>query len=251
MTKTFSLLAVLSSTTILVHSQRNNAPINIIDPGMQTDPKLDAIAFQIENLDNEVAPRRFSGIMDMIYGVVDTSYSRKVLATMVENYGCHCFVDDSRIPGGKGPPVDQQDSLCRKLSQCHSCVSLDYQNHKKKCDPDVGNYRYTIDGSLKTISCDDQKNKDPCKRNACECDKNFALEFAKIWDDATFNRYFWKNKFNIKAGTPTFDMDASCQVTSFGNPKNECCGGYPERKPFNSVLYDCCADGSVKAIGSC
>lgn len=247
MTKLFSLSSTglaLFSSSLFVQSQ---SP----DPGMHTDPQMDSIAYQIESLENDVDPRRFSGIMDMIYGVVNTSYSRKVLATMVENYGCHCFIDNSRIPGGKGPPVDQQDSLCRKLSQCHSCVSLDYQNHKKKCDPDVGNYRYTIDGTLKTISCDDQKNKDPCKRNACECDRNFALEFAKIWDDSTYNRYFWKNKFNIKAGTPTFDMDSTCQVTSFGSPKNQCCGSYPERKPFNSVLYDCCADGSVKSVGSC
>lgn len=209
---------------------------------------LNSITSEIENSNDVLDARRFTGIMDMIYGVVNTVYSRKVLSTMIENYGCHCFVDGSRMAGGKGQPVDDQDALCRKLAQCHTCVGID---HTQKCDPDIGNYRYTIDGTLKTISCDDQKNKSPCKRNACECDRLFALEFSKMWDDGSFNKFYWKNKHNIKAGNPTFKKEQRCQVTNFGNPKDECCGKYPERRPYNSVLYECCSDGKVRATGSC
>lgn len=204
---------------------------------------IDEIAKQI---DGEITPRKFRGVMDMFYGVSNTKYSRAVLAAFVRNYGCHCFQEQEKIVGGRGKPVDEQDSLCRRLQQCHTCVAMDHTN---KCDPDVGNYRYTIDGTLKTISC--SENTDNCKRNACECDKAFALDFAAIWDDNKFNRYYWKNKYNLKAGNPTFDMEETCKITGFGSPKDECCGEYPSRKPYNSVLYQCCEDGSVKSVGSC
>jgi len=215
----------------------------------ETDSSLEAIAMLIED---EPDPKKFLGIVDMMVGVTTTKYSRKALSSFIKDYGCHCFTQDpltkATIVGGKGAPVDAQDTLCKKLAQCHACVAQDY-NFKKKCDPDVGNYRYNVDPVLKAISC--QGNNDPCKRNACECDKHFALQFATIWDDSKFNRYFWRNKHNVKAGNPVFDKDGTCKATGYNFPKDECCGNYPRRKPYSSVLYECCMDGSVKSLGSC
>jgi len=236
----------LANADISFQALRNNAAAEEdrnFDPPMNQTLTIDDIA---RSIDGEITPRKFRGVMDMFYGVSNTKYSRAVLAAFVRNYGCHCFQEQEKIVGGKGKPVDEQDSLCRRLQQCHTCVSMDHTN---KCDPDVGNYRYTIDGTLKTISC--SENTDKCKRNACECDKAFALDFAAIWDDNKFNRYYWKNKYNLKAGNPTFDMEETCKITGFGSPKDECCGEYPSRKPYNSVLYQCCEDGSVKSVGSC
>ena len=228
--------------TVTVFSNSVNANISASSP-------------QDLEIPNPIEGKKLSALIDMIYGVTNTVYSRKVLSTMVQNYGCHCFTDNSRIPGGKGKPVDAQDSLCRKLSQCYSCLNIDYNSNTSTCDPSSGKYRYQIDGTLKTITCQDAVEKNSvhaCRRNSCECDKAFALEFAKIWDDGKFNRYYWKNKFNLRAGNPTFDKDDVCQVSTVGSAeRSQCCGGYPERKPYNIFLFECCEDQKARPVGTC
>jgi len=63
------------------------------------------------------------------------------------------------------------------------------------------------------------------------------------------------NKHNVKLaeqnGDPIFDKAATCTINGIGNPNDECCGDFPERKPYSSVTYACCLDGSVRAIGNC
>ena len=54
------------------------------------------------------------------------------------------------------------------------------------------------------------------------------------------------------AGTPVFDYDATCQKIDQGSNADACCGAaYPNKKPYSSVTKECCADGSLKFIGSC
>ena len=190
---------------------------------------------------DEIDDRRFAAIGKFINATVTTSFTLSALNKMIQNYGCHCFPNGSRSPGGVGEPVDAQDSLCKTLSRCHACVDLDFNG---ACDPE-GGYKYTVDSSTGAISC--SSNTELCKQRACECDKKFAEDLGALWDDASFDYTMWNNKNNALA---TLDYASTC-VKLAGNPNTDCCGTYPERRPYSNVVNECCVDGSVKTIGNC
>lgn len=184
--------------------------------------------------------KKFSGISQFAYSQVTTSYELSVFNKMIQNYGCHCFLQSERLAGGKGSPVDEMDDLCRKLSRCHSCVRQDYDY----IDTHWGKYKYDI--STGTIDC--SANTDEGKLNHCLCDKEFAEGLGAIWDDSSYNIYYWKNKNNI---APTFDPESTCVAKEGPGTTDACCGTFPERRPYASNMFDCCPDGKVKSIGGC
>ena len=102
-----------------------------------------------------------------------------------------------------------------------------------------------MDHSTGAISC--TGNTEQCKRDACECDKKFAEDLGAIWDDSSFDYTLWNAKNNALS---TLDYDAVC-VKLAGNPNDECCGSYPERRPYSSTVHECCASGQVGSLGSC
>jgi len=185
--------------------------------------------------------RRFAAIGKFINVTVTTAFPLSTLNKMIQNYGCHCFPNGSRSPGGHGDAQDATDSLCRKLSRCHACVEMDHNN---ACDPE-GGYKYSIDSGTGAISCN--LNTEACKMDACLCDKKFAEDLGAIWDDSSFDYGLWNNKHNALA---TLDYSATCIKTS-GNPNDSCCGSYPDRRPFASIVHDCCPSGNVASLGSC
>ena len=69
--------------TVTVFSNSVNANISASSP-------------QDLEIPNPIEGKKLSALIDMIYGVTNTVYSRKVLSTMVQNYGCHCFTDTQR-----------------------------------------------------------------------------------------------------------------------------------------------------------
>lgn len=226
-------------------------------------PKVNPIDEIIDQIEQDmIEPRKTKLIVDMIYAVINTKYSKKAISFMIRDYGCYCFntknSDGNYVSGGYGPPVDHQDKLCQKLSQCHTCINKDYNSTKNPttkqkiitCDPETINYTFKVNSNKKTITCDDNQNVDPCQKNTCECDKNFALEFALTWNDNNFNHFYWKNEKNMKQNL-TFDANQICKKQDNLVMKDACCGSYPERLPFNSFLHECCSDGSIKSLGSC
>lgn len=192
--------------------------------------------------------RRFAAIGKFINATVTTSFDLPTLNKMIQNYGCHCFPNGSRSPGGHGEAQDGTDSLCRTLARCHACVELDHNGDFNSvtadCDPE-GGYKYSVDSSTGALSCG--LNTELCKMNACECDKKFAEDLGALWDDSAFDYGLWNNKNNALA---TLDYSTTC-VKQSGNSNDECCGTYPERRPYSSLAHECCSDGSVAAIGSC
>jgi len=197
----------------------------------------------IDEMEDEfVGLRKFSAIGRFINVTVTTSHSLSTLNKMIQNYGCHCFPQFSRTVGGRGEPVDDKDALCRKLARCHSCVEMDHNN---ACDADDDGYKYDIDINAGTISC--AANTDSCKMDSCLCDKAYAEELGGIWDDNTFNLAHWLSKHNPAA---TLDYDADCTKT-LGSANDQCCGDNPERRPYSSLVSECCADKSIQASGTC
>lgn len=205
----------------------------------QVDPVV------IAEIAGDAEPRKHSSIIDFLFASITTGVDRKTMSTMIRNYGCHCFPDGDKAIGGKGTPVDDKDGICRKLARCHTCASMDFAG----CDPDFGKYAFTLNTGGSSIDC--SANTDPCKLNVCECDKQFAIEMAGIWDDATMDTFYWLNKYNVKLGTVVFDKPSICTVAGLGAENNDCCGNYPERRPYSNLAYQCCTDGSVKGLGMC
>lgn len=198
------------------------------------------------DVDATPGPRKFSALLNMMYILIDTSFSRNAVSGFIRNYGCHCFQNGDKWAGGKGAPVDAMDTNCRKLAQCKACVSMDFNS---VCDPHQDAYNYDFDEAAKTITCTDTTGG--CFHQACECDKAFAENMAATWNDASYNTFFWHNRVNIKQGNAVFDKDTTCVINSTGVDNDKCCGNYPDRRPFSDFTYECCDDGSVRTIGNC
>lgn len=193
----------------------------------------------------EPSPRKYMQMADMVMAIIDTTFDRKTIVHMMKNYGCHCFQEWPSV-GGKGAPVDDKDRNCKKLSQCRSCIQMDYGTGDE-CSFQT-RYKFDIDPVTKAISCD--RTTMDCHRANCECDRQFAMDFAAEWDDANFNTFYWHNKNNMKHN-PVFDIDATCVGGNKNLVNDECCGEYPSRRPFVSTVYECCSDGNVRGTGSC
>lgn len=218
----------------------------------------------------ELDGRKYNHVVKMAYRLMTTDNSMKSVHKMLQNYGCHCFPGSSKSTIGHGPAVDAQDSLCRDLARCRRCITMEYG--KEQIDVNFDKYRWRFeDGDL---SC--QKNTDrgwhQSVRDLCECDARFARELAKIWDDDSFNKYFWlkprdmrlKGKGKLDPDRDVFDFESTCVGGESGKAE-QCCGTYPEKYPYNTVdkaccdnntIYNfvtsvCCAGGHVASPGEC
>ena len=203
----------------------------------------------------------------MIFAKVNSNFTDLELDKMIQNYGCHCFPENSKATIGHGKPVDEIDSTCQKLNRCRRCISIEFPDEYENLHSD--SYRYSINNG--EIDCSDPRNS-AAHAAMCKCDKDFAESLALVWEDSLFNYHYWLNNNNIKIqkslGSPVFKRENYCTV-SFNERTNTCCGNeYPVKLPYNSdtksccavggraKLYDgsfmdCCADGSVQSIGSC
>lgn len=210
---------------------------------------------------SESALRKFSHINKMLMTQINTQLSSSEISKRIQNYGCHCFPGNSRAAGGKGPAVDEIDRLCAQLARCHKCIEFDHGNFVDgSWDADIGKYRWSeeTDGSL---SCDG--NDEDHKRDLCECDRFYAVEMGKVWDDLSYNMTYWNAKNNAE-----FDFDyANVCVQQYGpGSSDDCCGDYPERYPYDSntkmccdeagkayddSMYECCMDGRIVIAGTC
>lgn len=211
---------------------------------------------------------RWKAVSRMIQHVVtNTTLSRKQLIRKMLNYGCHCFpgTRKRRSVGGKGPAMDEIDSVCKQQYHCHKCIKLVHQ-----CDPDRTGYRVKFIGKrrslVRDISCKGEEGT--CSRDLCECDKEMAYSLSDLWDDSLHSTYYWGDKKNINRNE-YFDYEGTCKATGNGGGSDACCGNFPNIIPYNSMdrtccatdptkprtynpnSHDCCPSGGVNLIGSC
>lgn len=103
-------------------------------------------------------------------------------------YGCHCLPDkhhNEYLTFGK--PVDNIDKQCKQMGVCYKCLQHKYP--ESQCLPENTNYKFALDQEKKTIDC--SLNKNECRRDVCECDKQFAQNVAKY-------EFEWNEEFHIK-----------------------------------------------------
>ena len=80
----------------------------------------------------------------------------------------------------------------------------------------------------------------------CECDKQFAEEISLLWrsdDDNDWNEDYSMDNF--------VERDQQCVSILGGNEMDQCCGQFPDRRPYASAFYECCPNGDIKSTGSC
>lgn len=221
-----------------------------------------ALAAHAEDVPETLDPRKFNSIVGMAHSQVTTSLDKNDFGDKINKYGCHCFPNGSKAAGGTGPAVDAMDSLCKKLYKCHKCIQIEYG--MDAIDVNDGRYTWAVedDGSL---SCDKNKNN-PARLALCECDRAYAYAMKNVWDDDSFNQYYWlNNKFARQNPDQVFSYEDTCVANGGGQSADTCCGAaFPEKEPydstqrgccgnslFNVFTQECCQDGSVGSIGSC
>lgn len=134
---------------------------------------------------SEDATRKMSTINHFVSISVKTEFSRAQISKMIQNYGCHCFPQYSKTVSGTGMHVDELDYVCKQLGNCHKCVNIDFPG---ECSTDFGRYKYNVNYTTGEIDCSENPNE--CKRSQCECDKKFALDLGKVWDDEKYGENF-------------------------------------------------------------
>lgn len=208
---------------------------------------LSKVFAQAEDEDME---RRYKGIIKLVTSQVTTTHTKKELFFRLQNYGCHCFPDKSRTAGAMGSKaVDEKDSLCSELAQCHRCVEMEFPD----IDTTNSGYGADIDDVTKAITCKD--NEGTGKHAHCLCDSHFAVQMGAIWDDADMNPFFWRSPRQIKKFPDVVRFDPTdaqyCKQkggdTGMG-VVDECCGNYPYSKPFNSNNKHCCESGALASL---
>lgn len=183
--------------------------------------------------------KKFSAIVDMVNAKIETSLPYDTIAKRIQNYGCHCFPENSRSLIGYGNPVDALDQACQDLYRCYKCISLEGGD----CDTDTGRYKYRINRKNEIVC-----RNSGCKQQQCLCDAEFAVNVGRVWNDETFNFYFWENKNNKN---DIFSREETCIKNDGGIEADGCCGSVPFWVPYNKQTNECCYGNELKSIGSC
>jgi len=172
-------------------------------------------------------------------------------------YGCWCYFGDD-AGKGQGPVQNEVDELCKNLQTCYRCAKLDSLEDNEICKPGQIEYNVNVNsisnqGAL--LVCQHPLNTEDCQVHVCSCEVNFISKLLQLFfSGVTFNP-------DLHHDTWTQHQDICVVNTNEGPSTMDCCGTYPDRKPFrqestteccqNMRLYDseklfCCADGTVK-----
>ena len=154
------------------------------------------------------------------------------------NYGCYCWVNGAAAGVvGKGASQDATDAQCKDLYQCYKCVQIDYSQTYNDVSYTV-NFTTNKDGS-RVLDC--SKNKDKAAKSLCECDKRFAANVGQS-DSTTII----DESYRTTNGDGNFNPQSQCSGSGNGGSgnalpeKNQCCGGYPGRVPYDNSSKVCC-----------
>lgn len=192
------------------------------------------------------------------------------------NYGCWCAFDDDHSLVG-GDVQDHFDGACKALHQGYDCITADVGD---TCSTPwsesfgVPNL-FTGDMSDATLSlseCTARNAGNECKIKACQVEMNFisyviksifqqpGVDHTPPADSLAHTNLDFENTC-IKAST-VIDVVAGGGGGVGGGvgggdgggvavSSAVCCGTYPQRLPYNSVLMQCSADGTtLSAVGN-
>lgn len=159
------------------------------------------------------------------------------------NYGCYCWIDgvDAGVIGG-GKTIDTSDHHCKELYRCYKCVNIDYSKNYT----DVS-YKVALneENGVRNLDCSVNSKQDA--ENICECDKRFAMNIAETKSncdagnmDSGAGSNCLSESFRTTTGGGNFNPRTQCDKKFHGHSKDNCCGIYPNRYPYDSNHRDCC-----------
>ena len=159
-----------------------------------------------------------------------------------------------------GQPVDEIDKACLSVYNSYKCMLMDYENGelnqigRHKCyKGQTFNWYFdttnTPDGEIK---CGTPTNPnyiktahvDGCRLAACKIEKEFSEKVYEILN-AAGGPEAWQAKNVGNYGK--CDVKVS-NIGGSAGERDSCCGAYPSRFPYNSVVKQCC-DGGVVGFG--
>merc|ERR1711879_660258 len=115
----------------------------------------------------------------------------------------------------------------------YKCLEMDFE-----INPADERFRWS-NGQDNELICSDPRNSAQQVAH-CECEAQFATTLGALWDDNTYDYSMWNRKNNNQF---TLDKEAVC--VGNGGQTDECCGDYPTRFPYSTVLQ-CCSDGNAR-----
>jgi len=184
-----------------------------------------------KNLDGE---KRYAQLYDMMLSQNSQFDERKYWT-----YGCNCLMlgDRPMSQPGKGRPVDELDSVCKRYKDCIKCA---IEKHGDMCLPEFVQYSVNMNRGIKC-----RGSAGSCDRALCECDKMFAEEHVAA-------KHVYSNDYHRFWSTTGFDADIDCLAGTGGQVLPKCCGKDDGAfSIYNDLTKDCCADGSIKSSGTC
>lgn len=200
----------------------------VIDPNIPDDPSQ-----------NPFAPKRYSQFQAMFRHFFTNDQLMKTYG-----YGCYCLnLGDRPLAGIMTGvyPVDDKDKHCFEFTRCNRCVTFDYG---PDCTPEQIEYDFEISENDE-VTC--LHPKDTCQRAICECDKANVLGFKGLIDvyDPAYHAFLG------------FESVRDCQLKpkdpNVAKPKMDCCGEYPDRRPYNqnNDHNNICCDGEITSDNQC
>merc|ERR1712178_244361 len=104
---------------------------------------------------------------------------------LINEYGCWCYFQDG--PGaGKGKPVDEIDTLCKRLHDGYTCIQMDSLDLGAECTPWDIDYNSAVgsgmiqDMDIATIraECDVQNPENGCPNWTCKVEGYFIQQLV-------------------------------------------------------------------------
>jgi hypothetical protein len=177
----------------------------------------------------------------------------------IDNYGCWCYLKDSKFPLAKGPVQDGVDSECKVLVHGYRCAIIDAIARGETCDPQAVEYiPYNFFSSTTDLETECTTGNSPsgvpdlCKIDACVIEGTFTLVFFSQFFEPggiAFDPTLVHPEANCGTGTEpdcgVFDAATECATTpGGGSGETECCGNVPARFPFKTFegARACCND---------
>ena len=102
-------------------------------------------------------------------------------------------------PGFGSRPLDASDAVCKAHKDCLACVREEFGD---ECIPEGFDMRYTHQGG----QCTNEQGT--CKRALCECQKQFAIDHAKVRATRNNGPFHW---FLEGGGGPGPFIDQICR----------------------------------------
>jgi len=180
---------------------------------------------------------------------------------LINEYGCWCYFQSDHSKGRSGP-VDEIDTLCKRLHDGYTCAIMDSTDLGNACVPWEINYNsatgagmiFSMDISTIRNECDVQNPDIGCPNWVCKIEGYFIQQLVLYFTHGGSINHQHRHENGFQ---PSLD----CPISTGVDSEKACCDEYPLRFPyktydgardccfthtFNTEMYSCCDDGTVK-----